>query len=101
MAEHLMNTYKPLPVSFEHGEGAYLFDKDGNRYLDALCGIAVCGLGHAHPAVSEAICNQARRLLHTSNLYQIDLQEELAVGQVSNMFSILEAVTQADKVLTP
>ena len=78
MAEHLMNTYQPLPVSFEHGEGAYLFDKDGNRYLDALCGIAVCGLGHAHPAVSEAICNQARRLLHTSNLYQIGLQEELA-----------------------
>ncbi|MEN8801060.1 MAG: aminotransferase class III-fold pyridoxal phosphate-dependent enzyme, partial [Thiogranum sp.] len=67
MAAHLMNTYKPLPVSFERGEGAYLFDGDGNRYLDALCGIAVCGLGHAHPAVSEAICNQARRLLHTSN----------------------------------
>jgi acetylornithine aminotransferase len=78
MAAHLMNTYKPLPVSFERGEGAYLFDGDGNRYLDALCGIAVCGLGHAHPAVSEAICNQARRLLHTSNLYQIGLQEELA-----------------------
>ena len=78
MAEHLMNTYKPLPVSFERGEGAYLFDEDGNRYLDALCGIAVCGLGHAHPAVSEAVCHQARRLLHTSNLYQIGLQEELA-----------------------
>ena len=78
MAAHLMNTYKRLPVGFERGEGAYLFDKDGNRYLDALCGIAVCGLGHAHPAVSEAICNQAGRLLHTSNLYQIDVQEELA-----------------------
>lgn len=78
MTAHLMNTYKRLPVGFERGEGAYLFDKDGNRYLDALCGIAVCGLGHAHPAVSEAICNQAGRLLHTSNLYQIDVQEELA-----------------------
>jgi acetylornithine/N-succinyldiaminopimelate aminotransferase len=78
MTAHLMNTYKRLPVGFERGEGAYLFDKDGNRYLDALCGIAVCGLGHAHPAVSEAICNQAGRLLHTSNLYQIDAQEELA-----------------------
>jgi acetylornithine/N-succinyldiaminopimelate aminotransferase len=78
MAEHLMNTYKPLPVTFEYGEGAYLFDKQGNRYLDALCGIAVCGLGHAHPAVSQAICDQSRRLLHTSNLYQIGLQEELA-----------------------
>ena len=78
MTAHLMNTYKRLPVGFERGEGAYLFDKDDNRYLDALCGIAVCGLGHAHPAVSEAICNQAGRLLHTSNLYQIDVQEELA-----------------------
>jgi acetylornithine aminotransferase len=78
MAEHLMNTYKPLPVTFEHGEGAYLFDSAGERYLDALCGIAVCGLGHAHPAVSEAICSQARRLLHTSNLYHIELQDKLA-----------------------
>lgn len=73
-----MNTYKPLPVSFERGEGAYLFDKGGTRYLDALCGIAVCGLGHAHPAVSEAICRQSQRLLHTSNLYRIDAQERLA-----------------------
>lgn len=78
MAEHLMNTYKPLPVSFTHGEGAYLFDTRGERYLDALSGIAVCGLGHAHPAVSEAICTQSRRLLHTSNLYHIDLQAQLA-----------------------
>ena len=78
MAEHLMNTYKPLPVTFEHGEGAYLFDAAGERYLDALCGIAVCGLGHAHPAVSAAICEQARRLLHTSNLYHIELQQKLA-----------------------
>jgi len=78
MTEHLMKTYKPLPVSFTHGEGAYLFDNTGERYLDALSGIAVCGLGHAHPAVSEAICAQAKRLLHTSNLYQIGLQEELA-----------------------
>ncbi|MFQ5644628.1 MAG: aspartate aminotransferase family protein, partial [Thiogranum sp.] len=78
MTEHLMNTYKPLPVSFTHGEGAYLFDSAGERYLDALSGIAVCGLGHAHPDVSEAICTQGRRLLHSSNLYRIDLQEELA-----------------------
>ncbi len=73
-----MKTYNPLPVSFTHGEGAYLFDSTGERYLDALSGIAVCGLGHAHPAVSEAICTQAQRLLHTSNLYRIGLQEELA-----------------------
>jgi acetylornithine aminotransferase len=78
MAEHLMNTYKPLPVNFDRGEGAYLFDDKGERYLDALCGIAVCGLGHAHPAVSSAICEQSRRLLHTSNLYHIGQQEKLA-----------------------
>ncbi len=78
MAGHLMNTYKSLPVSFERGEGVYLFDDAGDRYLDALSGIAVCGLGHAHPAVTEAICNQARRLLHTSNLYKVPLQEQLA-----------------------
>jgi acetylornithine/N-succinyldiaminopimelate aminotransferase len=78
MAEHLMNTYKRLPVTFARGEGAYLFDTAGERYLDALSGIAVCGLGHAHPAVSEAICDQSRRLLHTSNLYQIDRQDQLA-----------------------
>lgn len=78
MPEHLMNTYKPLPIGFEHGEGAYLFDQEGKRYLDAVSGIAVCGLGHAHPAVSEAICTQSTRLLHTSNLYHIDRQEQLA-----------------------
>ena len=65
-------------ASFERGEGAYLFDPDGNRYLDALSGIAVCGLGHAHPAVSEAICNQARCLVHISNMYRIGLQDKLA-----------------------
>ena len=78
MAEHLMNTYKPLPVNFDRGEGPYLFDDKGERYLDALCGIAVCGLGHAHPAVSKAVCEQSKRLLHTSNLYQISQQEKLA-----------------------
>jgi acetylornithine aminotransferase len=78
MAEHLMNTYKPLPVKFDRGEGPYLYDDNGERYLDALCGIAVCGLGHAHPAVSAAICEQSTMLLHTSNLYRIDQQEKLA-----------------------
>jgi acetylornithine aminotransferase len=67
-----------MPVCFEHGEGAVLHDDQGNLYLDALAGIAVCGLGHAHPAVSEAIKTQADRLLHTSNLYCIKRQQELA-----------------------
>ena len=73
-----MNTYGRLPVSFVRGEGCYLYDKQDNRYLDALTGIAVCGLGHAHPEVSKAICEQAATLIHTSNLYGIPNQEKLA-----------------------
>jgi acetylornithine aminotransferase len=77
-SEHLMTTYAPMQVCFEQGEGAVLRDDQGNEYLDALAGIAVCGLGHAHPAVTEAINRQAARLLHTSNLYCIKRQQELA-----------------------
>ncbi len=76
--EHIMKTYSPLDVTFEHGEGVYLWDTNGQQYLDALCGIAVCGLGHAHPAVTKTISEQASKLLHTSNLYQIDKQQILA-----------------------
>ena len=68
--EHLMKTYAPLEVTFEHGEGAYLWDSRQQKYLDALCGIAVCGLGHAHPAITRTISEQAAKLLHTSNLYR-------------------------------
>ncbi len=84
---HLMDTYARLPVTFSHGEGAHLFDEQGNRYLDALCGLAVTGLGHAHPRVTAAITKQASRLLHTSNLYQIRAQQELAsrLAQLSGM----------------
>ena len=77
-SEHLMKTYAPLDVTFEHGEGAYLWDTDKQKYLDALCGIAVCGLGHAHPAITTTISEQAAKLLHTSNLYKIDKQQHLA-----------------------
>jgi len=73
-----MNTYARLPVAFDRGSGAWLWDKNGKKYLDALSGIAVCGLGHAHPAVAEAICDQAQRLVHTSNLFEIPLQTQLA-----------------------
>ncbi|MAT94030.1 MAG: aspartate aminotransferase family protein [Halioglobus sp.] len=73
-----MQTYARLPVTFSHGAGVYLYDSAGRRYLDGLSGIAVCGLGHAHPAVTAAITAQADKLLHTSNLYGIDAQEELA-----------------------
>ena len=77
MSESLMNTYKRLPVTFTRGEGALLWDAQGNEYLDALSGIAVTNLGHAHPAVTKAVCEQAGRLLHTSNLYGIAAQEAL------------------------
>jgi acetylornithine aminotransferase len=69
-----MPTYARLPVTFTHGEGVWLWDTDNRRYLDALSGIAVCGLGHAHPGVAAAVCEQAKRLVHTSNLYQIQAQ---------------------------
>ena len=78
MTSHIMPTYSRLPVTFERGEGAWLLDENNNRYLDALSGIAVCSLGHAHPAVHRAICAQSEKLLHTSNIYKIAAQERLA-----------------------
>lgn len=72
-----MATYKRLPVCFERGEGAWLWDNNGKRYLDALSGIAVCGLGHAHPTIAQAISQQAETLIHTSNLYEIKQQSTL------------------------
>jgi acetylornithine aminotransferase len=75
---HLMNTYARLPVAFTHGQGAWLFDARGRRYLDALAGIAVSTLGHNHPRLVRAIAEQAGRMLHTSNLYQVREQEWLA-----------------------
>ena len=74
----LMTTYAQLDVAFERGSGAWLYDEAGIGYLDALSGIAVCGLGHAHPQLAEALAAQAGRLLHTSNMYRIPLQEQLA-----------------------
>lgn len=78
MTSHIMPTYARLPVTFERGEGAWLWDTNNNRYLDAISGIAVCSLGHAHPVVHQAICTQSAKLLHTSNLYNISVQEKLA-----------------------
>ena len=73
-----MNTYLRLPVTFSRGEGVWLWDEEGRRYLDALAGVAVCGLGHCHPRLAKAICEQAGTLIHTSNLYHIAKQELLA-----------------------
>lgn len=78
MYEHLMPTYKPLPVSFNRGEGITVWDQNDKPYLDALCGISVTSLGHNHPAVTQAIQSQATKILHTSNLYHIENQARLA-----------------------
>ncbi len=78
MPDSLMATYRRLPVHFQRGKGAWLWDEADKRYLDALSGIAVCGLGHAHPAVAEALCQQANKLIHSSNLYGIQQQERLS-----------------------
>jgi acetylornithine/N-succinyldiaminopimelate aminotransferase len=74
----LMNTYARLPIAFTHGRGAWLVGEDGQEYLDALAGIAVNGLGHAHPRFVAALAAQASRLIHTSNVYRVLEQEELA-----------------------
>jgi acetylornithine/N-succinyldiaminopimelate aminotransferase len=73
-----MQTYARLPVTFSHGHGVYLYDTEGRRYLDGIAGIGVNALGHAHPAVTAAIRAQADKLVHTSNLYRIEAQEQLA-----------------------
>ncbi|MDE1990602.1 MAG: aspartate aminotransferase family protein [Betaproteobacteria bacterium] len=75
---HVMNTYARLPVAFVRGEGAWLWDEAGRRYLDALSGIAVNGVGHGHPRLVRAIADQAAALIHTSNIYRVPRQEELA-----------------------
>jgi acetylornithine/N-succinyldiaminopimelate aminotransferase len=77
-AAHLMKTYSPQPVAFARGEGAWLWDTEGKRYLDALAGIAVSGLGHGHPVLVKAIAEQAAKLIHTSNLFRVTEQENLA-----------------------
>ncbi|MBI1964841.1 MAG: aspartate aminotransferase family protein [Betaproteobacteria bacterium] len=87
---HVMNTYARLPVAFERGEGVWLWDASGKRYLDAVAGVAVCGLGHGHPKFTAALREQAGKLVHTSNLYEITLQEKLAdrLAAVSGMDNV-------------
>lgn len=87
---HVMNTYARLPVAFERGEGAWLWDTHGKRYLDALAGIAVCGLGHSHPRLTAVLREQVGKLVHTSNLYEIALQERLAdrLARISGMENV-------------
>ncbi|MCD0418080.1 aspartate aminotransferase family protein [Rubrivivax sp. JA1024] len=75
---HVMNTYGRLPVALSHGRGCRVWDTEGREYLDALAGIAVNTLGHAHPLLVSALQEQVGRLIHTSNYYQVPLQETLA-----------------------
>jgi len=84
---HLMNTYGRQPITFTHGEGVWLWDESGNKYLDALAGVAVNGLGHAHPKLTKAISAQAAKLIHVSNIYHIAEQEQLAdkLAELSGM----------------
>ncbi len=87
MVQGLMTTYMPLPVQLSHGKGAIVWDKEGNEYIDALGGIAVCALGHDYPEVTTVIQQQAAKLLHTSNLFEIEYQINLAkkLTKVSGM----------------
>lgn len=87
MTPYLMNTHSRLPVTFERGAGAWLWDSEGRKYLDAFSGLAVCNLGHAHPAVTQALCEQAGKLLHVTNVFRIAQQEALgaALARVSGM----------------
>ena len=87
---HLMNNYGRLPISFDHGQGVWLWDQEGNKYLDALAGIAVNSVGHAHPRLVRAISDQAAKLIHCSNYFNIDLQEQVAEKLVEH--SGLDAV---------
>ena len=90
----LMANYGRAEIQFSRGEGAYLYTVDDERYLDALSGIAVCSLGHSNPEVGAAISRQAMTLLHTSNLYRIELQENLSdrltnISGMENAFSVI------------
>ncbi len=89
-SDALMKTYNRIPVDFVRGEGSWLYDSENKRYLDAISGIAVCALGHNHPGFIKAVQQQVATLVHTSNLYGVPLQEELAekLCQASGMSSV-------------
>ena len=97
-ASHLMQTYSPQPVAFARGEGAWLWDTEGRKYLDALAGIAVNGLGHAHPVLLRAISEQAAKIIHTSNLFRVPEQERLAerLAKLSAMDNVFFANSGAE-----
>lgn len=95
---YLMPTYARQPISFARGAGSWLYTGDDTAYLDALTGIAVCGLGHCHPAITQALCEQAQTLVHTSNLFGIDWQERAgeALCQAAGMDKVFFANSGAE-----
>ena len=82
--KYLFQNYGRFPISFERGEGVYLYDKEGKKYIDMLAGIAVNSLGYNHPKLTEAICQQAKKIIHISNLFYIEPQIEVAKKLVEN-----------------
>jgi acetylornithine/N-succinyldiaminopimelate aminotransferase len=94
----LVTTYNPLPIAFTHGQGVWLYDQNGKAYLDSFSGIAVCGLGHAHPEVTKTIQEQAAKLIHTSNAFHILEQERLAekITRVAEMDQVFFANSGAE-----
>jgi acetylornithine/N-succinyldiaminopimelate aminotransferase len=97
-ASHVMNTYANLPISIERGEGCIVWDDSGRRYLDAMSGIAVNGLGHKHPKLVAALTDQIGKIIHSSNLYQVRLQEQLAerICRYSGMDEVFFVSTGAE-----
>ena len=88
-SQHVLQTYRRAPVVFTRGQGVYLFDEAGNKYLDLLSGIGVASLGHANPLLADALADQARTLVHTSNLYFHELQ-----GQVASKLASLSGLSR-------
>src|SRR5262245_64918741 len=97
----VMQTYPRMPVEFVRGEGARLWDSDGNEYLDFLAGISVCSVGHCHPAVVEAVREQVGKLTHTSNLYLTEggvrLAERLASSSLDGKVFLCNSGTEANE----
>src|SRR6188474_3530333 len=100
-AAHVMATYARQPAAFVHGEGATLYDADGEPYLDFLAGISVCNAGHCHPRVVEAVREQAGRLMHTSNLFytepMVRLAERLAESSLGGRVFFSNSGTEANE----
>ncbi len=99
--EHIVQTYKRAPMVLSHGQGMFVWDTEGNVYLDFMAGIAVNALGHADPGVAEVMADQARRLIHTSNLYltapQVELAEKLTATSFADKVFFTNSGTESNE----